>query len=328
MSETVVICHSSLTVVDSLAAALRGRFPNASIISADNLTKAYDLAEHKEPQYILIEARLAATRDFELLQSLMKILKIKCWAVGEKQRAVQRSEIGQIPYISEAATSSDIADAMAVPSHVSAPTGPPSPVAHDPNMFRRGSIIMIGASTGGVDALTKVLAHFSPKSPPVLLVQHTGGSFTKSLIRLLDSVTDAHVRAAVDGESPLPGHVYLAPDDTRHLCLAGRTSPRIVLTGEGLLSGHRPSIDALFQSARPFAPQVAAALLTGMGQDGARGLLMLRQAGVRTIAQDAATSVVYGMPRVAMEMGAVTQQLPIHKIGPALLAACASNVRA
>ena len=95
-----------------------------------------------------------------------------------------------------------------------------------------------------------------------------------------------------------------------------------------LISGHRPSIDALFSSAIGYDPHVVAALLTGMGRDGAQGLLALRHAGAVTLGQDEATSVVYGMPRMAMEMGAVTQQLPIQKIGPALLQACHAKARA
>ncbi|WP_342071641.1 CheB methylesterase domain-containing protein [Yoonia algicola] len=207
-----------------------------------------------------------------------------------------------------------------------APVDPKSTIAtadYDPQ-----KLILIGASTGGIDALLTIVKHFDEHCPPVLIVQHTGGSFAKSLIRLLNSACCAVVTSAEDGMAAMNGHIYLAPDDQFHLTLAPRRRPFLHLQSGGQISGHRPSIDALFTSALPMAPRVSAALLTGMGKDGADGLTKLRRAGAHTIGQDQRTSVVYGMPRVAMEMGGVCEQLPLDTIGPALLNACLAEVRA
>lgn len=184
---------------------------------------------------------------------------------------------------------------------------------------RDQKIILLGASTGGVDALLQILRHFSPFCPPTLIVQHTGGQFAASLIRLLDRATQATVCAAQDGAVPTMGHIYLSPSTEYHLRIATGTPLRIALCNSPARMGHRPAVDALFESALPFAPNITAALLTGMGKDGARGLLALRQAGARTLGQDEKTSIIYGMPRVAKTLGAVERELPISEIGPALL---------
>lgn len=328
MSMNVMICHSSFGVLDALTETIATALPQAAVLRAENLTSAYHLAEHQQPQHILIDAHLAATGEFDLLHSLIKILKIRCWIIGTADRGNRHIALRELPFISLQITPPELAAILETPSATVAPEACKAPKAPDHVVFHRDSLILIGASTGGVDALAKILANFPRHAPPTFVVQHTGGSFTKSLIRLLDGATEARVRPACASEIPMPGHVYLAPGGALHLCLEGKAKPRIALRDEGLLSGHRPSIDALFRSAAPFARHAAAALLTGMGQDGARGLLALRQAGAHTIGQDAATSVVYGMPRVAMEMGAVAEQLPISKIGPALLDACTMKARA
>jgi two-component system chemotaxis response regulator CheB len=188
-------------------------------------------------------------------------------------------------------------------------------------------VILIGASTGGIDALLKVIKTFDITCPPILIVQHTGGQFAKSLIRLLDGACRAKVLTAIDGMALAAGSIYLAPDDQSHMVLSANAKPRIRLDQSATLSGHRPSIDALFTSATNIAPHVSAALLTGMGKDGAAGLTELRSNGAYTIGQDEQTSVVYGMPRVAMEMGGVCEQLPLNSIGPALLRSCKAKVR-
>ena len=184
---------------------------------------------------------------------------------------------------------------------------------------RRQSIILLGASTGGVDALLQIICHFSQDCPPTLIVQHTGDQFTKSLVRLFDASSNARVMAADDGMLLETGHIYLSPGAHVHLCLAASAQLRVKLCPSAARLGHRPSVDALFDSAVPHARNVTAAILTGMGKDGANGLAALRRAGARTFGQDRATSVVYGMPRAALAIGAIERELPIAKIGWALL---------
>ncbi|WP_238110702.1 CheB methylesterase domain-containing protein [Yoonia sp. I 8.24] len=183
------------------------------------------------------------------------------------------------------------------------------------------NFILLGSSTGGVDALIQILRHFGSDCPPTLIVQHTGNQFAQSLIRLLDGATRAKVVAAQDGAMLERGLVYLSPSTEQHLCLAENLPLRIALNKNPPRTSHRPSVDALFESAVPHAANATAAILTGMGKDGAQGLLSLRQAGAQTVGQDESTSIVYGMPRVAHALGGVARALPITEIGPALLRA-------
>ena len=210
-----------------------------------------------------------------------------------------------------------------VPRMASAPHGTTS-VKSDGGAKHSNRFILIGASTGGVDALLNVLSSFPADCPPTFIVQHTGGGFGDSLTRLLDRQCAASVRPARSGDLVGSGQVVLAAGCRAHMQLAGGRPMRILLDANGPISGHMPSVDALFQSAVPGARRAVAALLTGMGRDGAVGLKALHDSGAVTIAQDEATSTVYGMPRAAAELGAVQHVLPLHKIGPALLDACAA----
>jgi two-component system chemotaxis response regulator CheB len=161
--------------------------------------------------------------------------------------------------------------------------------------------------------------------PPIAVVQHTGQGFSESLIRLLDRRCALTVEAAQDGMELRPGRVCVAAGCPGHMRLKSNKPYRIAVEPGPLVSGHLPSVDALFRSAVPAASFVVAALLTGMGRDGADGLLALRNAGAATIGQDESSSVVYGMPRAAWEIGAVRQQLPLGEIAGAILKACAQS---
>ncbi|MFD1914429.1 chemotaxis protein CheB [Halodurantibacterium flavum] len=183
-------------------------------------------------------------------------------------------------------------------------------------------IVCIGASTGGVTVLEQILEAFPADCPPTMIVQHIRGSFSAGLAERLNRLYRPEVSEARTGAPLLPGHVYLAPGDQHHLEMRMQPGAQCRLTTGERVSGHRPSVDALFRSVADRAPPGVAAILTGMGRDGAQGLLQLRHRGWHTIAQDAQSSTVYGMPRVAAEIGAVDEVLPGAAIGPAILRAC------
>jgi two-component system chemotaxis response regulator CheB len=187
------------------------------------------------------------------------------------------------------------------------------------------SIIAIGASTGGVEALLNVLQSFPENCPPALIVQHMPKAFTRSFAARLDRCCPPRVVLAEDGQPLVPGQVAIAPGDDTHLVLAGGRQRRCRLIVAPPESGHRPSVDTLFNSVATAGFKVAAgAILTGMGADGAKGLKAMRDAGARTFGQDEASCVVYGMPGVANRIGAVETQLPLGKIASGLLQACAA----
>jgi two-component system chemotaxis response regulator CheB len=188
-------------------------------------------------------------------------------------------------------------------------------------------LIAIGASTGGPSAVVDVLRGLPPSFPlPILLVIHIGKAFAAGLAEWFDGQSPLRVAYARDGEAlPEPGaaRVIMAPPDF-HLVLS---QGKLRLTKDGERHSCRPSVDVLFESlARELGNQGAACLLTGMGRDGAEGLLAIRRAGGLTLAQDEATSIVFGMPREAILLGAAERVLPLEQFAPALIAAAAERV--
>jgi len=182
---------------------------------------------------------------------------------------------------------------------------------------RRGDIglIAIGSSTGGVEALHVLLGSFPADCPPTLVVQHINGHFAAAVARRLDESCPPKVRLAESDVRLLPGHVYLAPGNDRHLTVRGGSGLFSKLRAGDPVSGHRPSVDVLFHSVAEVAgPAAVGVLLTGMGADGAHGLLAMKRAGATTIAQDEATSTVFGMPRAAIQLGAAAHVAGLGEI--------------
>lgn len=208
------------------------------------------------------------------------------------------------------------------PSRPSPRAASPAP---SPATAELPNVIVIGASTGGVEALHTLLASFPADCPPTLIVQHINGCFAAAIAQSFDRAARPRVMLA-ESDMPLErGTVLLAPGNDRHLQVAasGALGLRCVLREGDPVSGHRPSVDRLFASlagtlggAR--GPRALGVLLTGMGQDGAQGMAQLASIGARTIAQDQASCVVFGMPRAAIELGAAGEVLPLERIGPAI----------
>lgn len=187
-------------------------------------------------------------------------------------------------------------------------------------------IIAIGSSTGGVEALRDLFMQFPANCPPVVMTQHMPEQFTPSFAARLDSLSQMTVTEAKSGDVLLPGHAYLAPGN-RHLKVKKRGGQFVCQLEEGeRVSGHCPSVDVLFRSV---AEQVGAGavgvILTGMGKDGAQGLLQMRQSGAHTVGQDQASSIVYGMPKAAMAAGAVEAELPLRHIAAHVLSHCSQG---
>ncbi len=181
-------------------------------------------------------------------------------------------------------------------------------------------IVAIGASTGGTEALKDVLMAMPRNSPGTVVVQHMPANFTAPFSERLNSVCAMEIREARNGDSIVPGVVLIAPGDY-HMVVRRSGARYYVEIGSGdKVSGHRPSVDVLFNSVAKIAGANAiGVILTGMGSDGSKGLLAMRNAGARTLGQDEASCVVYGMPKVAHDIGAVEKQLPLLKIAQGIL---------
>ena len=177
-------------------------------------------------------------------------------------------------------------------------------------------IVAIGTSTGGPSALLNVFSSLPENFPsPVLVVQHMPEGFTRAFAERLNSNSALSVKEAEDGDRVMPGCGYIAPGHSHMLIERRQDGEYIVLSKSDKVSGHRPSIDVLFISlAEQFGPELIGVIMTGMGRDGAEGLMKIRKKGGFTLAQNEATSVVYGMHRVAVEIGAVHEEAPIEEI--------------
>ena len=182
-------------------------------------------------------------------------------------------------------------------------------------------VVAIGASTGGTEAIREVLARLPAEIPPVVMVQHMPESFTLSFAKRLDSLCALTVVEAQGGEKLRPGVAYLAPGHS-HMILKKVAGGYVTELDQGeLVNRHRPAVDVLFRSvAAQVGGNATGIILTGMGKDGALGLLDMRQAGAWTIGQDEASSVVYGMPREAANVGAVAEVVSLEGIAGRLLA--------
>ncbi len=188
--------------------------------------------------------------------------------------------------------------------------------------YKHGHIIGIGASTGGTEAIMEVLLQFPPDSPPVMITQHIPAGFSTTYAQRLDKECALRVYEARSGQVIKPGCAYLAPGDDHLEIVRDGVNRTCRLSKTEKVNRHRPSVDVLFDSlAAAQGKNCSVALLTGMGSDGARGLLNLRRQGAHTIAQDQDSCVVWGMPRAAVEMDAAVEVKPLDKVAAALLRA-------
>lgn len=201
-------------------------------------------------------------------------------------------------------------------------TSAPLPRAAAGGGWRQDMVILVGASTGGVEALFSFLGALPPDAPPVVVVQHMPAGFTGGFADRLDKTVPPRVLHGRDGLPLLNGQVLIAPAGECHAEITASAQPQLRLKPGPLHGGHRPAVDRLFASATPLGSRAVGVLLTGMGRDGAEGLLALRSAGAATFAQSADSCVVYGMPRAAVELGAAGEIVSLHRMADAVLRAC------
>ena len=200
-------------------------------------------------------------------------------------------------------------------------TGAKEPAVITP--VRKGGpieIVAIGISTGGPNALREIFAQIDPKFPrPILVVQHMPAGFTKEFANSLDKICPLDVKEAKDGDVIQPGTIFIAPGDF-HIYVERKIFGTVVrLSHDELRNGHRPSADVLFESvAKIYENRALGVIMTGMGRDGAAQLAEMRRQGAWTLGQDEKSSIVYGMPRVAWELGGVQRQVPLSQMATAI----------
>jgi len=325
-----IIIAAQSPISRSLIGRLLSTLPRVEVAGeAVSAAQAMALVASTRPDLVVIGASIAGGRDSAALQASMTASRCRWVEIaglqsGSAMAGPTRDRRG-LPVLCHGFTATEAAEAirtvMAAP--LDAPPAPSAARPEDQPEPAAGNdrFILIGASTGGVDALIEILSGFPSDCPPTAIVQHTGRGYTESLIQLLGQGCKAEVVAPRDGMELQRGMICVAAGGERHLRVRAGSSLRCLLHRGPPVSGHVPSVDELFRSAVACADRAVGVILTGMGRDGADGLAALRRGGATTIGQDEATSLVYGMPRAAWETGAVEQQLPLSGIARAALRA-------
>ncbi len=296
------------------------------------------------PDVVTLDVEMPRMNGLEFLRKIMElrptpVVMISTLTQAGADTTLEALEIGAVDFVAKPADTSavlqlggELIPKIKAAAHtrlrrrIEAPQQRPVRRALGGASSTSDKLIAIGASTGGVEALKAVLMLFPEDAPPVVIAQHMPERFTAAFARRLDGECRMRVHEAAH-EPPIErGHVYIAPGG-HHLEVARRGSGLVCTLNDGPpVSGHRPSVDALFNSvARVVAPRAVGAILTGMGRDGASGLLAMRKAGCATLGQDEGTALIYGMPRVAFEIGAVESQHGLFDISEAILNACAAE---
>jgi two-component system chemotaxis response regulator CheB len=335
MTIRVLIVDDSPTMRAILAACLSAE-PDISVVaSAGDAAEARELMKQHNPDVVTLDIEMPGMNGLDFLEKIMTLRPtpviivsgstqqgaettaraltlgaIDCYAKADLDAALRtggRTKLGDM-----------IRQAAQVQFNRKGASAPAPVAARANNAIRahRPEIIAIGSSTGGVEALQTLLAGFPADCPPTVIVQHVNPRFAPAIAKTLDLSSPATVVLA-EPDMPLrAGHAYLAPGDERHLTIGGLPGKFYARLRPGNpVSGHLPSVDMLFGSVAQVAgPRAVGALLTGMGSDGARGLLAMAQAGAHTIAQDEATCTVFGMPRAAISLGAASVIAPIGEI--------------
>jgi two-component system, chemotaxis family, protein-glutamate methylesterase/glutaminase len=331
----VLVVDDSPTMRGLITAVL-SQDPDVSVIGqAGDAMEARAAIKQLNPDVVTLDIEMPNMNGLEFLEKIMKlrpmpVIMVSTMTHRGAEATLAALEIGAFdcvakPQPGEPRPFGELADkvkAAARSQHRYQPAPQVQPVAAAPAAdFRVGrKIVAIGSSTGGVEALIAVLQKFPRNCPPTVITQHMPPTFTKSFAERLNRLCAPVVEEATDGARLEIGKIYLAPGGERHLQVSNASAPCCRLVERPPVNGHRPSVDVLFDSVAELAGRNAVGvILTGMGRDGASGLLKMRHAGARTIGQNEKTCVVYGMPRVAYELGAVEHQLPLTSIGEEIL---------
>ncbi|WP_444813384.1 protein-glutamate methylesterase/protein-glutamine glutaminase [Variovorax gracilis] len=321
--------------------------PDMTVVgtAADPLV-ARDLIKVTNPDVLTLDVEMPRMDGLEFLEKLMRLRPMPVVMVSSltergSEIALRALELGAIDFVTKPRLgvrdgllnyteliTGKIRTASAarlLPSRATAAAkvpvdAPPEALLRSP-LLSTEKLIIIGASTGGTEAIREVLQPLPPDCPAVLIAQHMPAGFTKSFAQRLDGLCRITVKEAEHGERVLPGYAYIAPG-AFHLSLARSGANYVAqLDQEPPVNRHRPSIDVLFDSAARHAGKNAIGMiLTGMGKDGAEGLLRMRKAGAFTLAQDEASCVVFGMPKEAIALGAADEVAPLGEMSRRVLA--------
>ena len=335
----VLVVDDSATM-RSLIALVLSRHAGIEVVGqAGDAMEARSAIKALDPDVMTLDVEMPNMNGLDFLEKVMRLRPMPVVMVSTLTRAgadatLDALQIGAVdcvakPSIAGPDAFGDLPMRVIAAAHATVRAGAVAPSASKglQGFAPDGRIVAIGASTGGVEALSRVLSAMPQNCPPTLITQHMPAAFTANFAARLDRTCAPSVQEASD-DAPLDvGVIYLAPGGVGHLELGGREGRwRCRIRRDEPVNGHRPSVDVMFASvARAAGAQAMGVLLTGMGRDGAAGLLEMRRAGAVTVSQDEASSVIYGMPKAAFEIGAAARQLPLGRIGPEILRTCSAD---
>ncbi|OHB26107.1 MAG: chemotaxis response regulator protein-glutamate methylesterase [Desulfuromonadaceae bacterium GWC2_58_13] len=348
----VLIVDDSAVVRQTLADILSSDPDIEIMATASDPFVAAERLKEGIPDVITLDVEMPRMDGITFLQKIMSqhpIPVVMCSSLTEKgsETALKALEYGAVEIIEKPAMGTKqflqearvrICDVVKAAASVQPRKLVPSSLRHEPKLTAdvviakpsgkamiqtTEQVVVVGASTGGTEALRVFLEALPADTPGIVIVQHMPEHFTAAFARRLDGLCRITVKEAADGDTVVRGRALIAPGN-RHTLLKRSGARYYVEVKDGpLVSRHRPSVDVLFRSAARYAGKNAvAAIMTGMGDDGAKGMKEMKDAGARTIAQDEASCVVFGMPKEAIKLGAAEFVMPLEKIAGEILRLC------
>src|SRR5690625_1295882 len=348
MKKIKVLCVDDSALVRSIMSEIINRQADMEVVAvASDPLIARDLIKEHNPDVLTLDVEMPRMDGLAFLERLMRlrpmpVVMVSSLTERNSDITLRALELGAVDFVtkpkyglrdglleySELITEKIRIAAKSRPRPLTAVTPNKAPAAKQLGQYfaTTEKVIAIGASTGGTEAIRQVLEPLPANSPAILITQHMPAGFTRSFVQRLDGLCAVNVHEAHDGQRVLPGHVYIAPGGETHMQLKrSGANYVVVLDASEPVNRHRPSVDVLFWSvARVAGKNAVGIILTGMGKDGAQGLLAMREAGARTFAQDEASSVVFGMPREALAIDAAERAVPLSEISQVLLESAGS----
>ncbi|CAG0123875.1 Protein-glutamate methylesterase/protein-glutamine glutaminase [Rhodocyclaceae bacterium] len=332
-----VLIIDDSALIRSILKEVINSYPDLDAVgAAANPLQAREMIKTLNPDVLTLDVEMPQMDGLTFLEKLMRlrpmpVLMISSLTERGSDAALRALELGAVDFLPKpklgiAEGIQGYADEIAEKIRVAYKTKlrPRSQEAHKPiealpvlgsRISTTEKVIVVGSSTGGTEAIKEFLIRMPADAPGILIAQHMPEAFTKSFANRLDGLCKINVREAENNERVLPGHAYIAPGHSHLLLKRSGANYITELSQAAPVNHHRPSVEVLFRSAAQHAGKnVIGVMLTGMGKDGAIGMLEMRQAGAYNLAQDEATCVVFGMPREAIAVGAVDEVVPIQEM--------------
>ncbi|PHM37499.1 protein-glutamate methylesterase/protein-glutamine glutaminase [Xenorhabdus innexi] len=340
MNKITVLCVDDSALMRQIMREIINSHPDMEVVDcAPDPYVARDLIKKHNPQVLTLDVEMPRMDGIDFLEKLMRLRPMPVVMVSSltgkgSEITLKALELGAVDFVTKPqlgiregmlAYSELIAEkirvaAQAKVSRIKSAQEAEALLNFKP-LLSSEKLIAVGASTGGTEAIKNLLQPLPVTSPALLITQHMPSGFTRSFAERLNKLSQITVKEAEDGERVLPGHAYIAPGD-RHMELCRSGANYQIMTSSALpVNRHRPSVDVLFRSVAKYAGRNAVGvILTGMGSDGAAGLLEMKKAGAYTLAQNEASCVVFGMPRAAIQLGAVDEVMDLQKLSRTMLA--------